>query len=271
MGGRPYGDGVDAAQVVVAGLAGIPVGSLLNRLIVREPGYVITDPGDLPEGADPALLDELEPMPEVGTVPVVAVVRPATWSPRWFPLTEVVTAGLFALTAHRITAGVVTLSVLVLVTALVALAAIDFRVYRIPDRINFPAMAVGAASIVVASLWLDVPGAIAGAAFGGVSYAAILFLAHIVYPRGMGWGDVKLAWLMGFYLGWFGWVSGSVVEQLLWSFRFVLMGAAFGSIIGVVIGGIYALIRRSAKVVFPYGPSLAVGCLIVVLWASEFR
>ncbi len=262
---------MDAAQVVAAGLVGVPIGSLLNRLIVREPGYVITDPGDLPDGADPALLDELEPAPDIGDVPVVALVRPTTWWRRWFPVTEVVTAGLFALTAHQIATGVVTLSVLVLVTALVALAAIDFRVYRIPDRINFPAMAVGAASIVVASVWVDVPQAIVGAAFGGVSYAGILFMAHIVYPRGMGWGDVKLAWLMGFYLGWFGWASGSVAEQLLWSFRYVLMGAAFGSIIGVVIGGIYALIRRSAKVVFPYGPSLAVGCLIVVLWAGEFR
>ncbi len=262
---------VHVAQVVVAGLVGLPVGSLLNRLIVREPGYVITDPGDLPEGADPALLDELEAPPEVGDVPILAVVRPGTWWRRWFPVTELVTAGLFALTAHRIAAGAAFVSVLVLVTALVALAAIDFRVYRIPDRINFPSMAAGAASIVVASLWLDVPGAIVGAAFGGFSYAAVLFLAHIAYPRGMGWGDVKLAWLMGFYLGWFGWQSGAVADQLLHSFRFVLLGAALGSVIGVLIGGAYAVIRRSARVVFPYGPSLAVGCLTVVLWANELR
>lgn len=262
---------MDEAQVVVAALFGIPVGSLLNRLIVREPGYVITDPKDLPEGADEALLDELEPMAELDPVPLVAILRPGSWWRKWFPITEIVTGGLFALAVHRIGFGAVTLAVWVLVVALVTLAAVDFRVYRIPDRINFPATAVGFASIVVASFLVDQPGAIVGAAFGGFSYATVLFLAHVAYPRGMGWGDVKLAWLMGFYLGWFGWSSGPLVEQLIRSFQLVLLGAAFGSVVGVVTGAVYALIRRSAKVVFPYGPSLAIGCLGVVLWADQLR
>ena len=223
---------MDIVQVVIAGAVGLPVGSVLNRLIVREPGYVITDPKDLPEGADESLLDELEPVPDLDDVPFLALVRPGTWWRRWFPITEVVTASLFGLTAHQLGSAAATLAVLVLVAALVTLAAIDFRVYRLPDRINFPAMAAGFAAIVVASLWLDVPGAIVGAAFGGFSYAAVLFLAHIAYPRGMGWGDVKLAWLMGFYLGWFGWTSGAVVDQLIGSLQFVLLGAAFGSMIG---------------------------------------
>lgn len=262
---------MDAVQVVIAGLVGIPIGSFLNRLIVREPGYVITDPKDLPEGADQSLLDELEPVPDLGEVPLLALARPSTWWRKWFPITELVTGGLFALAVHRLGWGAVTVSVLVLVVALVVLAAVDFRVYRIPDRVNFPSMLAGFASIVVASLWVDVPGAIVGAAFGGFSYAAVLFLAHIAYPRGMGWGDVKLAWLMGFYLGWFGWASGPLTEQLIRSFQFVLLGAASGSIVGVITGGAYALYRRSAKVVFPYGPSLAIGCLGVVLWADQLR
>lgn len=263
---------MDVAQVVIAALVGVPVGSLLNRLIVREPGYVITDPGDLPEGADPALLDELEAPPDdLSEVPILALLRPGTWWRRWFPVTELVTAGLFALTIHRLESGSVRAAVLVLVAALVTLAAIDFRVYRIPDRINFPAMTIGLASIVIASIVLGEPGAIVGALVGGVTYAGTLFLAHVAYPRGMGWGDVKLAWLMGFYLGWFGWEGGDAVQQVLMPFRFVLFGAALGSLVGVVIGGTYAIVRRSTKVVFPYGPSLAIGCLIVVLWSAELR
>ena len=261
---------MDEAQIIAAGIVGIPVGSLLNRLIVREPGYVITDPGDLPEGADSSLLDELEPAPVLDrSVPVVALLRPGTWWRRWFPIVEVVTAAAFALTLHRLGWGVVTVAVLFLVAALVTLATVDFRVYRIPDRVNFPSMLLGFALITAASLWLEQPGAVVGAAFGGFSYATLLFLAHIAYPRGMGWGDVKLAWLMGFYLGWFGWVQGAVVDQLIGSFRYVLFGAALGSFVGAVSGGVYALYRRSAKVVFPYGPSLAVGCLVVVLFGNE--
>lgn len=258
-------------DVVVAALVGLPLGSLLNRLIVREPGYVITDPGDLPEGADESLLDELEPVPELGAVPVLALVRPGTWWRRWFPVTEVVTAGLFALTVERLGTGSEVGAVLFLVTALITLSAIDFRVYRIPDRLNFPSMAIGLVLIVGVSIERGVADAIVGAVAGGVAYAGLLFLAHLAYPRGMGWGDVKLAWLMGFFLGWVGWEGGSFTDQLVDPFRFVLLGTMIGSLFGVVIGGGYALVRRSTRVVFPYGPSLAAGCLVVVLWAAELR
>jgi leader peptidase (prepilin peptidase) / N-methyltransferase len=259
---------VDVAPIV-AGLVGVPVGSLLNRLIVREPGYVITDPGDLPDGADPALLDELEQVPELEPVPVLAIVRPGTWWRRWFPVTEVVTGALFALTAARIDTGSELVPVLFLVAALVALSGVDLRVYRIPDRVNFPSMGIGLALIVASSIEQGEAGLVLGAVAGGLTYATILFLAHLVYPRGMGWGDVKLAWLLGFYVGWIGWEDGTLVEQYLYVLRAVILALGIGSLLGVVFGGGYALIRRSAKAVFPYGPSLAIGALIVVLYSSE--
>lgn len=257
---------------ILLGAAGLAVGSLLNRLIVREPGYVIVDPGDLPEGADPALLDELEEPPDLDApVPVLAVLRPGTWWRKWFPIVEVVTGVLFALTAHRLGIGLVGGPVLFLIAALVTLAAIDFRVYRLPDKINLPSAAVGLVLIAAASLADGRPGAIASAAVGGVVYSGMLFLAHLVYPRGMGFGDVKLAWLMGFFLGWMGWEATGDGLQFLLAIRFVLFGAALGSVYGVVVGGAYALVRRTAKVVFPYGPSLAAGCLTVVLFADTLR
>ncbi len=252
---------------IVAGLAGVPMGSFLNRLVVREPGYVITDPGDLPDDADPALLDELEPAPDLDPVPVLAVLRPGTWWRWWFPATEVVTAGLFAFTVHRVGTGSELVALLFLVAALVTLAAVDLRVYRIPDRVNFPSMAIGLALIVLSSLERGEPVLIGAALAGGFTYATMLFLAHIAYPRGMGWGDVKLAWLMGFYLGWVSWEDGSVLAQYVSVLRGVILAFGVGSLLGAVFGGGYALARRSAKAVFPYGPSLAIGCLAVVLYA----
>lgn len=263
--------GVDVVEVLVAGLVGLLIGSALNRLIVREPGYVVTDPRDLPEGADESLLDELEVVDALGRVPVLAILRPGTWWRRWFPVTEVVTAGLFGLTVARLGVGTFTVAVLFLVAALVTLGAVDFRVYRIPDRINFPAMITGFALIAAVSIERGLPEAIIGAVVGGVSYATIMFLAHIAYPRGMGWGDVKLSWIMGFYLGWVGFETGPWINQLIGPLRFVLFGAALGSLFGVLIGGGYAVVKRSTKVVFPYGPSLALGCITVVLFASELR
>lgn len=261
---------MDLVATVLAGAAGLLVGSLANRLVVREPGYVITDPRDLPEDADPSLLDELEPVPDdLPEVPVLAVVRPRTWWRRWFPVTEVVMAAAFAAVVARLGVHVTTVPVLVLAASLVTLAAVDLRVYRIPDRINFPSMGVGFAAICVASVIAGIPETIVGAAIGGVLYAGMLFLAHVISPRGMGWGDVKLAWLMGFFLGWFGHEGGSLGDQVVGPLRAVLLGAVIGSVLGVVSGGAYAVARRSAKVVFPYGPSLAAGCLIAVVWGVD--
>jgi prepilin signal peptidase PulO-like enzyme (type II secretory pathway) len=261
---------VDPAAVVLAGIAGLLVGSIANRLVVREPGYVVTDPKDLPEGADESLLDELEPVPtDLPAVPVLAVVRPGTWWRRWFPLTELVMGAAFAATVAELGWTAATAAILFLVAALVTLAAVDLRVYRIPDRINFPSMAIGFAGIVVASAIAGDAETIVGAAIGGFLYASMLFLAHIISPRGMGWGDVKLAWLMGFYLGWRGYEPGGGAELLLGPLRAVLLGAALGSILGVVSGGAYAIARRSTKVVFPYGPSLAAGCTIAVVWGIQ--
>lgn len=258
---------MDTVAVVLAGIAGLLVGSFANRLVVREPGYVVTDPKDLPEGADESLLDELEPVPtDLPSVPVLAVVRPGTWWRRWFPVTEVVMGAAFAATVAELGWSAATAAILFLVAALVTLAAVDLRVYRIPDRINFPSMAIGFACIVAASLLAGEPGTVAGAAIGGFLYASMLFLAHIISPRGMGWGDVKLAWLMGFYLGWRGHEPGGWPDLLVGPLRAVLLGAALGSILGVVSGGVYAVARRSTKVVFPYGPSLAAGCTIAVVW-----
>lgn len=255
--------------MLVAGLAGLPVGSVLNRLIVREPGYVITDPGDLPDDADPALLDELEEVPDLDRVPVLSIVRPGTWWRWWFPATELVTAALFALTVQRVGTGSEVVALLFLVAALVVLSAVDLRVYRIPDRVNFPSMVIGLGLIVVSSLERGAPELIGAALAGGLTYASMLFLAHLAYPRGMGWGDVKLAWLMGFYVGWVTWDDGTLVEQYLFVLRGVILAFGIGSLLGAVFGGGYALARRSAKAVFPYGPSLAIGCLVVVLYAPE--
>jgi len=261
---------VDLLAPVLAGVVGALVGSAANRLIVREPGYVITDPKDLPEGADESLLDELEPVPvDLPPAPVLALARPRTWWRRWFPVTEVVMGATFAAVVAELGWHPATPAVLVLAAALVTLAAVDLRVYRIPDRINFPSMALGLAAIAVAAVVDGTPETVLGALVGGVLYAGMLFVAHVISPRGMGWGDVKLAWLMGFYLGWFGYEGGGLGDQLLGPLRAVLVGAAAGSVLGVLSGGAYALARRSTKVVFPYGPSLAAGCVLAVVWGVE--
>lgn len=253
---------------VLAALAAIPAAAVINHLAVREPGYVITDPGDLPEGADPALLDELEPAPDdLPAVPVLSILRPRQWWRWWFPVVEVVLATVWAATVAELGWHAVTPALLVAEAVLLTLAVTDFRVYRIPDRLNFPGQGLTAALVAgaaVASGSIDVA---IGAAAGAAIYSGMLFLAHLVSPRGMGFGDVKLAVLMGLALGSLS--ADSDQPLLLEALRWVLVGAAVGMVIGVVTGSVYALVRRSARAVFPYGPSLVAGCIGTLVWGSS--
>lgn len=256
-------------HIVVAAVVGLFVGSVLNRFILREPGYVIRDPGDLPAGADQALLDELEPPPHVGDVPILALRRLHRNDPSWLPLTEVVCAGLYGLSVYRFGAGVNVVPVLILVTGLVALSGVDARVFRLPDRLLAPTLAVGLPAIVVASLYSDSPGAVVGALIGGFAYFSLLLVIHLVSPRGMGFGDVKLAFLMGCFLGWSAGHHDAFGDLVVEVLALVLAAAMIGSLLGLVVGIVYAAFRRSFSAVFPFGPSLAVGCVAVLMWSTS--
>lgn len=262
---------MELVHIVIAAVGGLFVGSVLNRYILREPGYVIRDPGDLPEGSDRALLDELEPEPEVGSIPVLALARPHRSDPRWLPVTELVCAGLYALAVHRFGAGVAVVPVLILVTGLVALAGVDARVFRLPDRLMAPTVAAGLPAIAAASLYADEPGAIVGALVGGFAYFLLLLLIHLISPRGMGFGDVKLAFLMGCFLGWSAGAHEPFGDLFVEVLALVLAGAMVGSVLGLLVGVSYAMARRSFSAVFPFGPSLAVGCIAVVMWSTALR
>lgn len=146
---------------------------------------------------------------------------------------------------------------LVLFGALLALSIIDIRLFRLPDRIVLPTLAVSVPLVAVTSVLDDRPEAIRYALVGGAVYFGFLFLAHLVYPRGMGFGDVKLAAVMGLYVGWLGESYAQAVALVLWA---MLIGFVSGSIVGVVL---LAMRRRSTPI--PFGPFLALGTIVAVL------
>ena len=117
-------------------------------------------------------------------------------SPR-YPLTELVTGALFAATVVVLwdDPGEIAIG-LVLVATLVAVTLTDLDHRIIPNRILAVAAIIGAA-LVIATDPSSIPErAISAAAAGGV-----LFIAALAYPKGMGLGDVKLAAVMGLFLG----------------------------------------------------------------------
>jgi leader peptidase (prepilin peptidase) / N-methyltransferase len=162
-----------------------------------------------------------------------------------YPLVEALTAGLCvgAVLAHHSAAGI-TLSI-VLVLLVVPAALIDLEHRIIPNRIT----ALGAVLALLIGVALDPGGEperlIAGAAAGG-----FLLLAALAYPGGMGMGDVKLAGVMGLFLG------ASVAAAVLIA---LLSGVLVGAVVIARKGA-----RAGRKTAVPFGPFLAFGALVAV-------
>ena len=239
-----------AVEVIVAGLFGAVIGSFLNVVVHRVPlGESLVSPGSRCPACE-------APVKPYDNVPVVSwlLLRGrcrncgARISPR-YPLVELATALAFAaVVAARGFDDDLVLE-LPFVSALIALAAIDFDHKLLPNKIVYPLAAYGVIATVLVDRGDLVENLIAGA--GAFTF---LLVAVIAYPAGMGMGDVKLGGAMGLYLG------ASVIPALL---------AAFlsGSVVGLVV-----IAREGAagrKKAVPFGIFLALGGIVGVLAGPE--
>jgi leader peptidase (prepilin peptidase)/N-methyltransferase len=86
---------------------------------------------------------------------------------------------------------------------------------------------------------------------------AFYLLLVVIYPKGMGLGDVKLAGVLGLVLGWLGWPE-------------VLLGWFLGFLLGAVVGvSLMALRRAGRKSKIPFGPFMLLGALLAILWGEQ--
>jgi leader peptidase (prepilin peptidase) / N-methyltransferase len=163
-------------------------------------------------------------------------------SPR-YPLVEAGTAVLCALVVVAKGVGWEALLGIVFVLLLVPITLIDLETRLIPNKLTYPG-AVIAIAIVAVSAPGDLPeNLIAAVAAGG-----FLLVALLVYPAGMGMGDVKLAFMMGLFLGRA--VAPAMFAALI-----------SGSIVGAVIIARYGS-KIGRKKGIPFGPHLALGGLV---------
>jgi leader peptidase (prepilin peptidase)/N-methyltransferase len=162
-----------------------------------------------------------------------------------YPLVEALTAGLCvgALLAHSSAAQIALSVALILIVIPAALIDLEYRI--IPNKIT----ALGAVVAIAIGLALDPAGEperlIAGFAAGG-----LLLLAALAYPGGMGMGDVKLAAVMGLFLG------RAVAPAILIA---LLAGVLFGALVVARKGT-----KEGRKTAVPFGPFLAFGAVIAV-------
>ena len=237
--------------IAFAALGGLIIGSFLNVVIYRLPrDESLTHP----RSRCPSCATQLR---AVDNIPVVSWLAlrgrchhcGAPISAR-YPLVELSTAVLYAAVVATQDDAVRIVLGLLLVTALVPITLIDIDLRIIPNRITGPAAVL--ALVAVAALDTDflVEAIVAGLAGGG-----FFLIAALLYPRGMGMGDVKLAGVLGLYLG-----------------RAVAPAILIALIAGVLVGA--AIIARKGavegrKTAVPFGPFLALGGMLAFFVGNE--
>lgn len=181
----------------------------------------------------------------------------ADLSHRWRPAAlAVVSAAVLGALAGRFGADVALAPFAVWSLGLVALSAVDVERYIIPNRIVYPTLAVVAPLLVVASAVDDRWGSLARAAIAGAVAFAAMFAVHFAYPKGMGFGDVRLSGLVGVGAGWLG---------LGHAFVAFLVGFVLASVVGVVAGVVSGQGRKQRLY---FGPFLAAGGVVAVVAGS---
>jgi leader peptidase (prepilin peptidase)/N-methyltransferase len=248
---------------VVAGAAGLVVGDYLTVLIERAPG------GRTVAGS----LRELAPAP-AGRCPrcgtrlgATDLIPLASWARTggtcrycsqrfggWHPAAEIATVVTFALIGLRFGASAALPAFCYLAAVSVALAFIDVTHKRLPDLLTLPSYPVAIAALGVATPFVPHgAGHLAHAAIGLACASAFYLILALVYPVGIGWGDVKLSGLLGLYLGWIG-------------FSALVIGLAAGFVLAAVAGlALLATGRATRTSQIAFGPYMLAGALAVVI------
>ncbi len=160
-----------------------------------------------------------------------------------------------AVVGWRLGAAPVLLAWTYLGAASLVLAYVDGRTKYLPTRIIAPSYVVVVALLVLAALLDHSSAGLIGAALGWLVMGGFYFLLWFVHPAGIGYGDVRLAGLLGLALGYVGW------SQLL-------AGIYAGFLLGGVGGGLLALSRIVDRRRYPFGPFMVLGALVGVAFGG---
>lgn len=242
------------ALVALVAVVGLMIGSFLNVVIWRVPRgeSVVTPRSHCPSCGH--MVRPRDDVPVVSWLLLRGKCRDcsAPISSR-YPLVELSTAVLFVIVTLRFGADWRLPAYLYLAAAAVALTMIDIDHHRLPNAIVLPSYGVLLALLLLPVVFDHDTGALLRALIGGLALFAFYFALVLVYPAGMGLGDVKLAGVLGLALGFLGW------GQL-----------AVGAFLGFLLGGVYSvglvLARRAGrKTAIPFGPFMLSGALLAVL------
>ena len=139
----------------------------------------------------------------------------------------------------------------------VLMALIDIDVKRLPNVIVLPSYLVALALLLLPAVIEGEWSAYLRALIGMAALFAFYFVLALIYPAGMGFGDVKLAGVLGLYLGWLGWGE-------------LFVGAFLGFLLGGVVGGGLMVAKRATrKSAIPFGPFMIAGAFLAIFFGAS--
>ena len=258
---------------VGVGVFGSLIGSFLNVVIFRVPaGRSIVSPPSAC-GSCGARVRPLDNLPILSWLLLRGRCRDcrAPISAR-YPLVELGTALFFAAVALVVLANpvseaiglsAVAATVVALVAFLyfaaisVALTLIDLDTRRLPNSIVLPAYPIAGALLTAAALAAGAPERLLTMAIGSFGLFAAYFAMASLYRGGMGFGDVKLAGVIGLYLGWFGWGP-----------------LAVGAFAAFLLGGVFSLVLvatrgATGRTAIPFGPWMIAGAWVGIFAGEQ--
>lgn len=245
----------------LSGLLGLGVGSFLNVVIWRLPqGLSVVSP----PSACPSCGSRLKPWHNVPVVSWLLLRRKCAFcstpiSAR-YPLVELLTGVMYAGAVLMVGIQWVLPALWYFLAVGIALTFIDIDLKILPDRIVLPSylimlllLSLASYSPAGASDW----GSLGRAAIGAFSLLLLYGLAWWFYPRGMGFGDVKLSGVIGLTLGWFGWGS-------------LAIGAFAGFLFGGIGGAIVLSLKgKGRKQTIPFGPWMILGAVFGIALGEQ--
>lgn len=135
----------------------------------------------------------------------------------------------------------------------VVLAVIDIRHHRLPNRLVALGAAFGVLSLGVAAVTGGRGEDLLRALLAGVAVCAAYLALRLLSPSGIGGGDVKLAAVVGLYLGWQGWEA-------------VLIGTLAAFVLGGVVASVcMATGRAGPRTAVPFGPFMIIGAWLGIV------
>lgn len=172
-----------------------------------------------------------------------------------YPAVELLTGAVFAGLAVRFGYDEALPAFLYLGAVCVALALIDLDTRRLPNALTLPSYVVGIVLLGGAALLQGEPRLLLRALGGMAAMYGFYLLLVLINDKGMGFGDVKLAGVLGLHLGWLGWPQVGV-----------------GTFMGFLVGGLYGIAamligKATRKTKVPYGPFMVVGAFVSI-WAG---